>query len=302
MTKYKNPLVSIVMPAYNAGDFLCPSIESILNQTYKNFEFIIVNDASTDETSKILNKYKKIDKRLKVIKNKINLGVSRSANIAINEAKGQFIARMDADDIATPDRIEKQVKFLIKNKRAVAAGGQCELIDKDGIKIGEKRFPTDFDHIKSMIFANVPLQQPSLMVNKKLLPKNFVWYDNNFSSAEELELIFKLFKIGEVRNLKDTILKYRIHSMNTSFVNPKRTFYLTLKTRIKAISNYGYIPSIKGIVTTIAQLVFIILAPDKLIYPIYTYVRGMRKINTKTVRINLDVYSSYKKVFQLATN
>jgi len=298
----KNPLVSIVMPAYNAGDFLCSSIDSILNQTYKNFEFIIVNDASTDGTSKILNQYKKQDKRIKVITNKINLGISRSANIGISEAKGEFIARMDADDIANFDRIEKQVKFLLRNKKVVAVGGQCQLIDKDGVKIGEKLFPTDNKHIKSMIFANVPLQQPTLMVNKNLLPKNFVWYDNDFSSAEELELIFKLFKLGEVRNLKDIVLKYRMHDHNTSFINPKKTFYLTLKTRIRSIFKYGYTPTLRGTLTTIAQTIFIFLMPNKWIYPIYLYTRRIKKIDIRNVRINLDVFKPLKKVYQLAQN
>lgn len=288
------------MPAYNAGDFLRASIDSILNQTYKNFELIIVNDASTDETSEILNQYKRQDKRIRVITNKINLGISSSANIAISKAKGEFIARMDADDITLPQRIEKQVNFLNRNKNVVGLGGQCELINKDGVKIGEKLFPTDFKHTKQMIFANVPLQQPSLMVNKNLLPKNFVWYDNDFSSAEELELIFKLFKLGEVRNLKDIVLKYRIHNNNTSFINPKKTFYLTLKTRIKGITKYGYKPSFVGVVTTLAQIMFVLLVPNKFIYPIYTYIRGMRKINIRNVKINIDVFKTYQKIYQLA--
>jgi len=178
------------------------------------------------------------------------------------------------------------IKFLIKNKNVVAVGGQCELIDKDSLKIGEKLFPTDNKQIRSMIFANVPLQQPTLMVNKNLLPKNFVWYDNDSSSAEELELMFKLFEIGQVRNLPDFILKYRMHDHNTSFVNPKKTFYLTLKTRIKAIFKYGYRPSVVGIFTTLAQIIFISLMPSKLIYPVYSYIRGMKKIDFNLPKFN----------------
>lgn len=297
MKTSKNPLVSVVMPTYNAGNFLCSAIDSILNQTYKNIEFIVVDDYSTDDTLKILKQY---GKRIKVTTNKINLGISRSANIAINEAKGEFIARMDADDIASFDRIEKQVKFLISNKNVVAVGGQCELIDKYGIKIGEKLFPTDYKSIKSMIFANVPLQQPTLMVNKKLLPKNFVWYDNDFSSAEELELIFKLFKIGKVRNLPDFTLKYRMHNHNTSFINPKKTFYLTLKTRIKAIFKYGYMPSVSGTLTTIAQSIFILIMPNKFVYPVYLYIRGIKKFDLRNARINIDANIFSKKTFELA--
>ena len=300
MKNSRKPLVSVVMPTYNAGSFLAASIDSILSQTYKNIEFIIVDDASNDKTPKVLRLYKKLDKRVKIITNKINLGVSRSANIAVSSAKGKFIARMDSDDISTPDRIKKQVDFLTKNKKVVLVGGQCDLIDVNGIKTGEKTFPTENVRIKSMIFANAPLQQPSLMVNKNLLPENFVWYDNDFSSAEELELIFKLFKVGEVRNLKDKILKYRIHGGNTSFANPKKTFYLTLKTRIKGIIKYGYKPTLKGALSTIAQIIFMIVVPSKWIYPIYAYIRGMRKVDIKNVKINLDVFKPLKKVYQLA--
>ena len=252
--KNKKPLVSVVMPVFNAGDFLRPAIDSILNQTYKNLELILVDDASTDGSSKVLLEYKKLGNKIHVYRNKKRFGVSRSASIGVAHSKGDFIARMDADDIAATDRIEKQVNFLLKSKEVVAVGGQCDLIDKKGVKFGEKRFPTSNKDIKSMIFSSVPLQQPTLMVNKALLPGDFVWYDENYSSAEELELLFKLFKFGKVRNLKDFILKYRMHDHNTSLANPKQTFYLTLKTRLIAVLKYGYIPSFKGVLTTLMEI------------------------------------------------
>lgn len=282
------PLVSVVMPAYNAGDFLRPAIESMLNQTYTNFELIVVNDASGDETLKILLSYKKLDKRVKVINTKTNLGVAKSALLGVFRAKGQFVARMDADDIAVPTRIEKQVKFLLAHNEVVAVGGQCELIDKDGVGIGKKRFPTEDKQVRNMIFSSVPLQQPTLMINKNLLPGDFVWYDENYSSAEELELLFKLFKFGKVRNLKDTVLKYRIHNRNTSLINPRRTFYLTLKTRFIAVLKYGYTPTLKGIITTLLQAIFVSLVPNSWIYPIYCYVRGMRKFEVKLPKFNFN--------------
>ena len=294
----KKPLVSVIMPTHNAGDFLRFAIESILNQTYKNIELIIVNDASTDETSNILNLLKS-NRKVRIITNEVQVGVSKSANIGVSKARGEFIARMDSDDIAISTRFEKQVVFLTKNKNVVAVGGQCELIDSSGIKIGEKRFPIDNYHIKSMIFANVPLQQPTLMVNKKLLPNNFLWYDNNFSSAEELELIFRLFNIGEVRNLRDVVLRYRVHDHNTSLIDPKRTFYLTLKTRIKAVFKIRYTPTIRRVLITIAQLGYVTIIPDKWIYPVYVYIRGMRKIDISNAKINLDVFKPLKKVYQL---
>lgn len=294
MKQVNRPLVSVVMPVRNAGNFLLEAIKSILNQTYKNLELIIVNDASTDETSRILSSFK--DKRIMIFKNKTRFGVTKSANLAISKAKGKYIARMDGDDIADLERIEKQVNFLNKNKNVVAVGGQCELINSDGIKIGEKRFPFENDEIRKMIFSSVPLQQPTLMVNTKLLPKNFVWYDENYSSAEELELLFKLFKFGEVRNLNDYLLRYRIHGGNTSLKDPKKTFFLTLKTRFLAIRKYGYRPTFKGVMTTFAQVILISLIPDSWIYPIYSLIRGTNKFN---VKINLDANILLQKAFSL---
>ena len=292
--KNSKPLVSVVMPVRNAGNFLMSAIDSILNQTYKNLELIIVDDASTDETSKILTSFK--DKQTKIFRNKKQLGVTKSANLAITKAKGNFIARMDADDIASPDRIAKQVDFLKKHKEVVAVGGQCEIINATGENIGTKTFPLTDSKIKKMIFSSVPLQQPTLMVARFRLPKNFIWYDENYSSAEELELLFKLFKFGEVRNLKECLLKYRIHKGNTSLKNPKKTFFLTLKTRFLAISKYKYRPTFGGVITTIAQTVLISLIPDGWIYPIYSLIRGMNKLS---VRINPDANLIFKKAFEL---
>jgi glycosyltransferase involved in cell wall biosynthesis len=292
--KSKSPLVSVVMPVRNAGNFLAEAITSILNQTYKNIELIIVNDASTDTTSKILTLLK--DKRVRIFKNKKRLGVTATANIAISKARGIFIARMDGDDIANSKRIEKQVKFLNGHKNVVAVGGQCELIDAYGETFGTKDFPLTNLKIRKMIFSSIPLQQPTLMVARMRLPENFVWYDENYSSAEELELLFKLFKLGEVRNLNEYLLKYRIHKGNTSLKNPKKTFFLTLKTRLLAISKYGYRPTFGGVVATVAQTILVIMIPNSWIYPIYSMLRGMGKPN---VRIKPDVNISLQKAFQL---
>ncbi len=118
--KNQNPLVSVIMPVYNAGNFLMEAIESILNQTYQNFEFIIVDDASTDNSWKIIQKYaKKYPKKIKAfqLKKTLNRGGDACANFALKKAKGKYIARMDADDIAHPKRLEKEVDFLEKTKR-----------------------------------------------------------------------------------------------------------------------------------------------------------------------------------------
>ena len=108
----KKPLVSVVMPVYNPGKYLVDAIDSILSQTFSNFEFIIVDDASTDGSWKIIKSFAKKDSRIIAFKNKINLGVSLTSNIAISQARGKYIARMDSDDVSTLDRLQKQVDFL----------------------------------------------------------------------------------------------------------------------------------------------------------------------------------------------
>ncbi len=295
----KTPKVSVVMPVYNAGSFLVPAITSILNQTYTNIELIIVDDASTDGSSSILKKYAKSDKRVRLYTNSKRLGVTKSEMLGIEKSDGKFVARMDSDDISYPERIAKQVKFLLRNKDVVAVGAQCDLINAKNELIGSKRFPVSDDSIRKMIFSSVPLQQPAMMVNRLLLPKDFVWYDETFSSAEELELLFKFFQIGKVRNLPEVLLKYRIHGSNTSLVNPKKTFKLTLKTRFRAISRYGYRPTIKGLAVTLAQFSVISLIPNKWIYPLYVFTRGMNKLKATNVTIKNNEQFVFEEKLQL---
>ena len=113
--KKKSPLISVLMPVYNSEKYVAEAIESILCQTYKDFEFIIINDASTDSSLKIIAKYAKQDKRIKLINNKKNVKISASLNKGLSIAKGKYIARMDSDDISLPSRFELQTKFLADN-------------------------------------------------------------------------------------------------------------------------------------------------------------------------------------------
>lgn len=275
--KTTNPLVTIYMPVYNATDYLAQSIESILNQSYSNFEFIIIDDGSTDNSWKIIKNYAQKDDRIIPIKNRINLGVSLTSNIAISISKGKFLARMDADDISFSDRIEKQVKILTKNSKLVALGGQCLVIDKDDNIIGNKNFPTKPKKLQEMIFWAIPMQQPSMMINLTKLPKNFSWYAPNNTSAEEVDLIFRLMKCGQIANTKDNLLFYRHLNTSLSHINPKSTFILTLKSRFKAIQD-GHQPSFKAIILNICQIIAVATIPNYLINEIWSLIRGIKKI------------------------
>lgn len=264
------------MPVFNAGMYLHQSIQSILNQTYTNFEFIIVNDASTDNTSEILESYAKEDKRITLINNTYNVGVSRSVECAMQAAKGDYIARMDADDISMPKRFEKQIAYMTEHHDVVALGTQCTTIDQDGHTIGEKTFPLSHDDIYRYIFKFIPVQQPSLMIARHRLPKHFDFYSNSFRTAEEVELIFRLFNYGKVENLPGKLLKYRIHSHNTSFKSVKKTFYNTLISRVRAMYAYNYKPTFDGIIATALQTLIILILPEPAIMFIYSNMRHIR--------------------------
>lgn len=274
--KNKMPLVSVVMPVYNAGGFLVEAIESILAQTYKNFEFIIVDDASTDNSFAILKKYKsRFPFKITVLRNAKRKGISETVKRAIAASSGDFIARMDADDIALPDRLEKQVRYLSINKKAVAVGGQCLLVDRRNAIIGRKTFPTRFEDVYRYIFRFIPVQQPTLMIAKARLPKDFVYYADGMNTAEEVELLFKLFQYGKVENLKDVVLRYRLHETNTSLANIKETFLLTLLARIKAVFKYGYKPNLLGIAITFAQAIIVLTLPQKTTLFLYKVMRKL---------------------------
>jgi glycosyltransferase involved in cell wall biosynthesis len=283
-TKKTKKLITVYMPVFNASKFLHQSIESILDQTYSNFEFIIVDDASTDNSWKIIRSYAKKDKRIIAIRNNINLGVSLTSNIAISKAKGQFLARMDADDISFSNRLESQLNYFKKHPNTVAIGGQCVVIDENNHLIGNKNFPTKAKKLKEMIFWAIPMQQPSMMINLDKLPQNFTWYTPNVSSAEEINLMFRLMLYGNLANLPQNLLFYRHLETSLSHKNPKETFKLTLNSRYQALS-FGFRPSVKAIFLNLLQIIAVSLIPAHLINEIWYRIRGIKNTNNHlTVR------------------
>lgn len=277
MKKNKNkPLISVIMPVYNAGKFLPEAIESILSQTFNNFEFIIVDDASTDNSWEIINQYANKDSRIRAFRNNKNLGVSATTNFAISKTQGKYIARMDADDLSFSDRFEKQLNYLKENDKVIAVGGQCVVINENNQVIGQKRFPVQSKKLKKMTFEAVPIQQPSLMINTSLLPKDFNWYSPECSSAEEIDVLFKLMEYGQLANLKDWTLYYRYRENSLSHINPKQTFWLTLKSRFRAIKK-GFIPTPKAVFMNIAQIMVISLLPNKVITKLWYLLRGINR-------------------------
>ena len=168
------PLVTVIMPVYNAAAFLRESIDSILNQTFKDFEFFIIDDASTDESLRIINEYS--DNRISVLQKEINTGYTDSLNMAIACAKGKFIARMDADDIAMPDRFTKQLEALELNPALLVCGTAYKMMGKDVVI----SLPADKEEAKIIALMNVPVGHPTVMMRAEIFSQHGLLYNKKY--------------------------------------------------------------------------------------------------------------------------
>lgn len=208
----RNPKISVVMPVYNTEKYLAEAIESILNQTFKDFEFIIIDDGSTDKSLDIIKRYALKDDRIKII-SRMNKGITKSLNEGIAFAQGEYIARMDSDDISLPQRFEKQVKFLDKNKKVVALGTKILFIDYKGRPLIDVLFGKKHDKIEQAFLDGKggAIAHPSVMMRKKVLLSTGCY--NNFKYAQDFDLFLRLAEVGKLGNLDKVLLKYRFHNL-----------------------------------------------------------------------------------------
>lgn len=270
----KSPLVSVIMPVYNGSPFLQESIESVLTQTYKNFEFIIVDDKSIDDSLQVLNTISQSDKRIKVYRNKKHMGVGYTLNLAIAKAKGIYLARMDADDIMATNRLQKQVDFLEKNPDIIAVGSNMYEINEKNQIIGKRTVSTNHQKIYDKMYYIMANQNPTLMINTRLVPKGFNWCKTD-GILDDLDLLFKLLQFGKLANIDEFLMYYRIHKNNLSLKNIKKTFAEAKNIRKNAKKNYGYKPSLKAEIIFFLQNLVVSLFPEKYLYLLYKIFRQL---------------------------
>ena len=209
------PLVSVVMSAFNGEVYLASAIESILKQTYDNFEFIILNNASTDRTKDIILSYK--DPRLLFVDNTTNLGFTKSLNKGCRMATGKYIARLDADDIAHPERFEKQVDFLEKNPDISVLGTGYVLINSVGNKIKKVMLPDSEEKIFLKTLFASPVCHSSVLLKKSVL-EQLNYYPENFPYYQDYALWINAMKYGyKICNLKDFLVYVRQHEKSATY-------------------------------------------------------------------------------------
>jgi len=201
-----NPLVSVVLSVYNGEKYLDEAIESILNQSYENFEFIIIDDGSSDKSLEIIHSYK--DKRIIVISRE-NRGLVSSLNEGIEVAKGVYIARMDADDISLATRLEEQVIFMEKNLDVGICGTGIIGFGED-IKEKPWLLSSADKTIKTELLFSSCFAHPTVMIRRELIVKNKLFYNEEFLHAEDFELWTRMVGYAKFANVKRALLKYRI--------------------------------------------------------------------------------------------
>lgn len=210
-----NPAVSVVMSVFNGEAYLPDALESILDQTWSDFEFLIIDDGSTDNAADILCRYASHDSRVRVVRRE-NTGLTRALNEGISMARGEFVARMDADDIADTRRLEHQVRYLRTHTNCAAVGCGLLLIDSDGDVLEHQQVPETHEAILTSLFRGIgALPHPSAVIRRdKLLAVN--GYRESFACAQDLDLWLRLSEIGELANLPEPLLRYRLHCQSVT--------------------------------------------------------------------------------------
>ncbi|MBP9742285.1 MAG: glycosyltransferase family 2 protein [Burkholderiales bacterium] len=212
------PYVSVIMPVYNAANYLSSSIESVLNQSYNNFELLIVDDCSTDNSYSILENYAAQDHRIKLFKNAKNSKQAYSRNFAIKQSSGKYLAFLDADDVCVKTRLEQQVQFLETNNNIGLCASRIDFITPiDDINPNNEYIPATHDEIKSYIslFYN-PLAQSTVMLKSSILKDNDIYYQESLGGVtEDFTLWINLLDIGVQFAILDQVLvHYRIGDSN----------------------------------------------------------------------------------------
>ena len=202
------PKVSVLMPAYNAEKYINEAIDSILNQTFTDFEFIIIDDGSTDNTVNIINSYQ--DKRIRLVQNEKNLGVAETLNKGIVLSRGQYIARMDSDDVSLPTRFARQVDYMDSHPDCLICGSRVELF---GAITGQSQQPISNEDIKASLLFSSPFAHPTVMMRSDFVNNNHLRYEKEYEGIEDYKLWveFAIIQGGKMYNFSTCLLRYRVH-------------------------------------------------------------------------------------------
>lgn len=238
----EKPLVSIIMATFNEDPCIIDkSIKSILEQTYKNIEIIVLDDSTREDTKEAIDSFSN-DSRLKICRFNSRKGFVSSLNEGLNMAKGEYIARMDGDDISYSDRIEKEVLFLNNNKDVMVVGGQMDIINENDEIISHREYPLGGFRLWLFSCYRNPLAHPTVMIRRAIVDKGYR-YDDSLKMSEDLDFWLRLLNDGYcLKNISDTVLKYRVQDdfTNKRLSNKQRKYMYDVRKRNFSFKHLGH--------------------------------------------------------------
>lgn len=258
------PKVSVLMPAYNAERFLDEAMESILQQTYTDFELIVVDDGSTDSTPEILRRYVEQDSRVRVLRNETNLGIVHALNWGFAKCRGEYVARMDADDVSMPNRLARQVAVLESDPSILVLGGSVSYMDSEGNLLDVVR-RSQFRH---SLLHSTPLLHPTVIIRKRALDGIETVYEEKYLYAEDYFLWLRLARKGKLDAVPDVVLHYRISEEVTRIRRLKGVIWATLKVKWNGVFKLGIRPRVRDVGRFLAECVLLVL-PSRWVLSLY---------------------------------
>ncbi|MBL4681059.1 MAG: glycosyltransferase [Pseudomonadales bacterium] len=271
-----SPLVSVVMTLYNGEKYLRSAIESVLQQTYLNFELVIVDDCSEDSSLAIANEYAGKDDRVRVFSNPKNLMLSKSLNRALELSKGVYIARMDQDDISLPDRFLKQVAFMESSLKTAIVGCDIAILDESGKRISQRNYFETDEEIRKNIFFFSPFCHPAVMIRKNAI-EHIGGYDQYYSPADDYELYFRLGKQGRLHNIKERLFEYRLMPTSMTHDSTELMERKTIEVRKKYSSHLAYKASIAASIYNLVHELSLNIFSSSFRMKIFKFIRGKIK-------------------------
>ena len=218
-----SPMVTVFIPCYNAGKFISETIDSILVQTYQDFEILIIDDGSTDNSSEILNRYAKKDERIRILKNKRNRGIGYTRNRGVREARGKYFAIMDADDISVSVRLEKEVQYLEKTPSVGAVSGCMHMINEQGREIGEPLIAAyGAREVRARMFFENPVVNSASMCRLDIVRSHNIRYKDDYHGVEDYMFWCKLINYTDIVVLGECFVYYRIVNSSLTATNIRK--------------------------------------------------------------------------------
>jgi len=269
----RTPEVSVVTPVYNAAPYIGEAIENILNQTFSDFEFIIIDDQSTDGSWDIIQRFGQKDSRIRAFRNEHNLGIAGNRNVGIEKVRGRYVAWQDADDVSIRTRLEKQHRFLKEHPDVGIVGGYLQFFNEQGDgRI--RRYAMEDTALRRTIFRYSPVAQPAAMIRIEAL-REAGPYDLRWPPAEDIDMSFRIGTHYKFANIPEVMVRYRQHGASATFRKLRKIETSTLRIRYQYSKMPVYSPTFVDWIYNVLQFLSIYVVPPRLKITLFNYFRDV---------------------------